>query len=579
MGRFPPSLALLLLSLGTILATIIPTSIEYNYRTGDSHYTLWLSIGNPDRMYKLSLDFSHSELILFHDLSRISRSYSPAGSNDVVRFSELVQRLAIRLDPYRTEASTSCLGCDGILGASRDSPLWTIWPFISFSPGAIRFGELHPLLRDDPKCLSAVLPCNYTVESSICDIDARMAKVNGRHAKVVFSYDTHTILPYWAYQSHIEGHNIYDGSSGARDGKSWRPIRVEIDRLKPESDHASSVSSIEHQGYRWRHCAEEGPGGRWVFLIRGEQLVSPVNVGVERHLLVGHHDEDTLIIGIDIWRHLIVHKDNIHQVMVVRSFATQSHLSDGNIFMLFVIFYLFIKRKMDPHVLGQPWQQAWYSMVLQVVSVPIIAIAFGLQSTRLIMDDFRTIYLITGVSLLVFVLVQLAVVFRFFGIHEYMRNTVNNIGHEAALLITMWILLLERRTDDISTFLTAAISVFLIYEMAHFIITIGIYYQHVRPGGRSITPSTHPLYHIFLLVFVPGIFIWQVVASYIWFMRPFLVRALADLDSRLTDIVLVVIILFVINTALYISWLFVRKGILSSVNAKERAIFTDRDSK
>ena len=560
--------------------TIIPASLEYNYRTGDTHYTIWLSVGNPDAMYKFSVDFSHSNIILFHDLSRISRSYSVSGSSDVVRFSERIHRLRILLDPERSEAASSCLGCDGIVGAAPSGPLWTIWPQISFSPGAIRFGEMHPLLQRDDSGKSALFACSGLSIGSVCDIEKQSALVNGKHTKIIFSYDAMTILPYSVYRSHIEGHNIFGG--GYHGGKDWRPIRIEIERLDTTAIHSDAIASLSRQGYRLQQSTQPVGNGRkegWVMLLHGNQLVSPANVGKDRHLLVGYHDEDTLILGIEVWRNLIVMKDSVHQIMVVQSFSTSAHLSSTNVWIAFFLFFFFLKRKVDPHVLGQPLPQAMYSMALQAISAPLIVTAYGLQSTRLIMEDYQTVYIITGVSILVFLLAQFGATIGLFGIHEYMRNTVNNIGHESSLLIALWLLFLERRTDDLSTSITAAINVFLVYDMAHFIISIAIYYIHVRPGGKSITASSHSLYHLFLLIFVPLVFIWHVIATYIYFARPFLRRSLADLDSRLTDVVLVVVILFIFNAALYVSWLFVRKGIISAVNSEIRAESDEEKSK
>ena len=431
-----------------------------------------------------------------------------------------------------------------------------MWPSISFSPGAIRLGELHELFTVDA-CRSAILDCSLTDwPNSLCDVQT--AQVEGRNMTVVFSYQAMTVLPLWLWNSHIEGRNIFLDTSY----DDWPPIRILLPRIAPDS---TERAHLVQQGYHTPPSGTPCLAHPLALEISGRHLVSPFDSmkGLSgHHLLVQKHDrDDVLVVGIEFWRNLIVHKDEVHEVIVVRSLETRPHISSWNLIMFGVLYYAFIRRTIGPHVIGEPTREIWLSLAIQMGTIPVALVGYGLQSTRLIMQDFTGVYIATGVILGVMVAAQLAVLVRLFALEEYLANVVNNTAHISTLLIGMWVLFLERRTDNISTIVTATANILIVYYLAHFVICIVTYYVHLSDQRhRTLLGSSGPLWHVFLLAVVPAVFVWQTYLAYRYFLRPLLVMHFSDLDTRLVDPTLVVIFLFIFSAALYMQFLFVRKA-------------------
>jgi hypothetical protein len=151
-------------------------------------------------------------------------------------------------------------------------------------------------------------------------------------------------------------------------------------------------------------------------------------------------------------------------------------------------------------------------------------------------------------------------------------NLVKDIVMEHLLLVTMWLLMLERRADTMATTITFFINAMAIYNLGFFGILIIAYFLQ----ARVTTPNSRALFVFYCLYLFPLLFTSQVVFAYYYFGKPFFQRFIFYLDTDISFQASVTVFCLVAQASFYVASLYGKKAVIGVMwdeldREKERA--------
>ena len=181
--------------------------IERGSMTSPQHYlTTTITIGRPERRYKMLVDFSAHELDMRTCMSDASYTFeSGRTSSDIVMLSDDalldpvkrgIYRMRMRdhcdplAAPFNSTTCAAVVGCEGVLGVGARSPLWVKWSGVTITKQALHIGARHPY-RLPPK--TERIACSGARTERLCEFEALFA---GRRVRVDFhSHDSYIYVP------------------------------------------------------------------------------------------------------------------------------------------------------------------------------------------------------------------------------------------------------------------------------------------------------------------------------------------------------------------------------------------------
>lgn len=564
---------LLLLILLLLISNTYSISKNVNIATdmdpGKGSYTTELFFGSPIKRLKLQVSFRTTKLLLFYNIEQQSVSYQPHilsdGSEDqksgteIVYFGSRVYRVEVESDSPRGSQSKTkniynidltCLDCDGILGLAPGSFFWDIWPSISFSYGAINLGDdkdsfLIDLNPEDVNrfCELEKLHCHPDT-IGICTTDVFTTNGNTEYRLRMMGDNPYIYLPERLYNEYFHGKNIYRDNTF----KDWKPLALTIHR-----SHFESIHKVCESLNREDRLSANG----YELSIMPEEMIEVQGDGMSKMLVRIHPTlNDTIEIGIPLWKRFLVRKTTAFSAsghILLKIHNVNEHLSTLNVILILIVLVSWIRWNMTSlsHyiVLNIP------NIIYLTFEVVIIAIAitsvFLSSTTSVLLPDFTSYYIwscITAGINVIAEIIALIVLYKngypvrqksskehvtisFYQTYQlhviFICHFVRNVSHQMLSAIAMILLLLEQRTEGISSILTSIVNVFTLYILAYYTFSLFVYTLFLFTGiphitDRRVTTWYQKLFFILLVLYMIGLVLYQVYVTHALFLLPFL---------------------------------------------------------
>ncbi len=554
-----PIFARLGLWLGLCLAcrggSVLPAELSPGRYPGEIVYAVWMYVGTPPIPLRLEVTFLHGEIVLYRDQRVSSASCgTDAVETDVVYVGARRFRVPVRSDPRRLAFDSRCPACDGALGLGKGSTMWQLWPHASFSVASTSFGEMHPLIARGRDCSSFSLRCDGSPdEPSLCTTSCEVldyeATDDARRRPLRLAPDSaETLLPQALFDRYTLGRNAFDGVGGGDAG----PLRIRADA----EIGAACPATARDVPLRW---------GEFVGRFATERQT---DVSLASNAAA---DDDSVTLGGWVWERFVFYRGHGGLAVVMKRHAVRKNLSRAGAYLFLAIMWYLIRWKRanvtDPTAPSDVARPARYLDDFYLVTAPVLVLAaLLLPFAREVLADFPVLYgLSAGIAVASVVAEALAsavVRARPSSPYElFLAHYLRNLAHETLLSIGLWVSVLERRTEGVTSFLTVVANVYTLYNVwtYAFLLIVFFSYAGVRGfvAGRDGRPWLPPLAGI-ATVFLLG---FQAFASYVYFVAPVL-----KINAQLyEDVILPFLAIFyvVLSTlAVYVVSLGIQKRVL-----------------
>ena len=534
---------------------------------------MYLYAGTPPESLTLEITFKHDLTILYRDQSLHSVSYTTQnGGSEVFYFGSKRFRVPTLYDPGRHmyDEHSHCIECDGMIGLGKDSFFWKMWPDASFTASSIVAGGLNPLMETGAGCKGCVVHCDPDgSDSSVCLCEGAITNI-GDSLKITYpvriSMDSPVVyLPIELYDRYMTGKNLYDD-----DVSDWPTIEITIPRANGiDSD---SKSHMIGRGIDVPNCR-----GEMKVRIDPDDLFRTFEVDGRVLLMRPNSDinDRSITLGNSIWNQIIMYRSACGRYMFVQEHAVHDHLSVGTLILFAILFWYLIRWKMT--VIALDVERAlhkrdnWLNMLYELTAPPLALVALVLPIARGILEDFPVLY---AISIAIFVtasIVEIAIFIATFVRGGWKKassetlfgiNYMRNLSHETILMVALWVLVVGRRTEGVATILTVVINLYNLYNISYhlFLFFVYIWYVVMTEEQQQPGPSPYRGGWIFIVIGVVLLMGFQLFATYNYFTAPLLTRN-AQIYEELIVPILIVVLIFTLDVALYMVSLYITRGV------------------
>jgi hypothetical protein len=507
------SLLFLPLFFSFVLSTQLAAYLDYNAETESIKYSILLSVGTPHNRLKLTIDYDYSGITIFKRLDETSITWSNDKSgSDVVTFGDEKYHVAITLDPNRalSQSENACPSCEGIIGFGEASFIWTVWSQISFTPSTIIFGKRSKALEiTKHDCNACIAPCIPSINGGLCSTKAYL---NGIKYNAIFSSGTYTYFPEEIYEGYIFGKNIYGDAVD-----DWEPINISFPNIGTYSN--SLITYYSDRGGDITNCPISVN-----IKLRGDDLVIDSDKSHKKLLIKSHDLNDTIIFGLSILSHVILHYENGLNVILIKAHETYQHHSPFNLFAIGFLLWLVVRWDLQD-ISFKAKDDAVMSLIFdvpnEIIGIPFVFALFAIKKTTGIMKDYKLFYIATGIVISIEALIILIVVFA--TIHRTRRyepytgfkyNFIKRSLNCLFLSTGIWLAMIERRTDSLGNLITFIIQGVIAYYWVYYI-SMGIIYFYYRKKVLN-----DKIFASYCLIFLPLSGVYYIPTGIIYFVAP-----------------------------------------------------------
>jgi hypothetical protein len=499
--------------LTTTDASIFPTTLEGKYAI-ESKFTVTIKVGTPCQPMRLVVDMASTGLTTKLPLPMISRSFSPAmGGSDIIHFANHNFRVPVTVDGLNAKAaSLMCSDCDGSIGIGPGSKLWLYFQDAIFTPGSVILEE--PLIaytslsgtsdRGWFNCLPA-MPNICTVSDPGLRVttgfktDSLVGRVTMTGMTLMFGLASQvTIVPQPIYQAYTQGRNIQLNS----DPNEWPDIEFKIP-------------------------ASAGGGNRNSVTLRAEDIVTRSRrTGYDLLLAPGPVGSTTVVFGISAWRSMMLRRRMDTGEAQVISWQSRKHWSTYALVMLYIVPIMFVFWKLSPagswKVAGQaPTYGPMWKILCSGFAALIGMLTYGLPNTQQALEGSLDFNIFLGCTLGLSILWQIFAavaylsggaggVLGYYVVYSEKRTNLDNpstvglflpkpdmaplrepaandlptplvyltprlwvimaVANETVIILTMILILIERRAESFGSFFVLLASLFLIFNLVYYAI-------------------------------------------------------------------------------------------------------------
>lgn len=542
-------------------SAIMSARVFYDDDTGKMSYVVNARYGIPTQHILLRVDFSLTNVILFHR-SIIQKSVSYSQGTDIIHLGMSdIYRVPVLYDP--SYLSDECLVCDGVIGLGPQSFVWYLWSSASITPGFILFGKVHDLMTGaQSQCKDCIIKCAEGQRSGLCTGQA-YSELTGKTYPIRITSSGSTRLPSNLYRAYMSGKNVFND-----DETDWAPLSLAVNGIS-HFDNSEIQQYLVSRGINIEKCKSH----LFDLDINPGDIVTYSRYATKKYLNVEESTEDYIEIGLNSWKNYLIYYDIAHGLMVLKQHSTSRHVTTTNLVIFSILFWLFVRWKtylvsFSLENIAAKGATSKLNFFYQLSAIPLVIVAYILPDTREIMDDFPFLYTITGVAILLYTVLQIigilaaveSVKTSFIKSHTFAFrvNATNSISHELLLLTGMWLLLIQKRSVGISTFLTVVVNLMLIYDLTFHLLGLLIYATEYK------TQMDGPFW-FYLAILFPLMVLYHVFSSYYYFSLPYSEMLTETTTSELPVYSLVLCYMLVITLAVYLHRLHIRKEMKSSM--------------
>lgn len=559
----------------------------------------------------------------------VSYNTEGASSSEIFYFGSDRTRLPVVFDPDRIlyEEHSHCASCDGMLGLGIGSVLWQRWSGATFTSASLTLGGLNPLMQFGERgCSGCIVECdtasadvggmcltrghleNYRADGS-APVDGVVSESGSESDAdnaypVIISVDNPiTYLPRELYDRYMHGKNIYTDNAAT----DWEALRIRLSAapLLLQQDGAGdgfsrinttgTVAGFQGMGLGVASCDTQ------VRLeIDPESLVKTFEVEGRTLLLRENSDanDSTITLGNALWAQFIFYRETSGQYVYVQHHTVHAHISIPSLLIFAALLWYMVRWKMtdisvkteDVVVPGRiNWLNAFYEY-----TAPFLALtALLLPVARDIVGDFPLLYAFSVVIFSFAAVADLLVISAWIFISvrrtdsgkrrastrrrrvNYLRrhshnvfrvNFLRNVTHETLLMIGMWVVLAEGRSEGIASVLTVVVNFYNLYNITFHSILFLTYVLYVGRRGamqNGIDNVPSVVWSLSAAV-IPMMLGFQLFASYTYFTVPLLMRQ-AQIYEEIVLPSIALIYVFIVTLSIYMVTLYMRRAMLRIV--------------
>ena len=573
----------------------IPTSLVEGIRPGEKSYVMELFVGTPPEIMNFEITFKHDLVILYRDQSLHSVTYSPSGGgSEIFYFGSQHYRINTVEDPARHlyGEHSQCRQCSGMIGLGQGSFFWQLWPDASFTSSSITVGGINPLLQNRHGFL---IRCdNDLIETPECMcktegvIQGELGGIVHKSYPICISVDNPlTHLPQDIYDRYMIDKNVYSGNVS-----KWQPLQITL-----------SDSQLEMDPHKLAHILSKGiylPSDKSVDIhIDPKRLIKEFEVEGKFLLMVPNQDseDDTITIGNSIWNQFIMYRSPGGDFLFMKHHTVVDHFDALSLLVFSALIWYLVRWKMTDITMKIDKtfvrRNSWLNIFYEVTAPILGLVALLLPITRDIVSDFPELYFISiaifSFSVIVEIIVIPTVIFdkrlknlktskrdtntwesKHLIYHAFRLNFLRNLAHETILMISIWVILVERRSEGVATVLTVLVNIYNLYNITFHSIIFLLFYIYTGKNGRKSYKSKFPsILWLTIAIALPILLGFQAFAAYNYFTAPLLKRS-AQIYTELILPTLIVGIFLIITVAAHVVSIYLNRAILAIVEIHKR---------
>ena len=248
--------------------------------------------GSKNHNLLFVLDFTIRDIIISHVPSSLSgiafvgshpslwsSSFSSAeGGSDLIQLGDSQHRVPVKFDATAS-ALRGCPICNGVMGLGAASPLWLLWPRVTFTAGTIVLKESRGPVSNDK--LLPRIACRLA-DNNLC---TSAAQVFGKTYDIQFSFSSpYTFVPVEVFNAYVEDRNIDETSIS-----DWPDFVLRFNNSEAPADNRHPILRIAPQS-----------------------LLGACHVNEVKTLLMRINPNplvtDTILLGRSVWRSLMMRR-------------------------------------------------------------------------------------------------------------------------------------------------------------------------------------------------------------------------------------------------------------------------------
>lgn len=580
------------LSYELVYARHYSISLELDMKTDGYEFLVAdVIIGTPPKSYRLQVDFDVDKTYVFENLEQNSITYSNelSGSDFIVVGGEF-KRMEIKSDRFRNYSPNVliCGDCQGILGLGKSSMIWKLFQDMTISRDMLTLKDIGPEVGYNKGERMQSFHC--TGRKGLCETSGTIRFLDTVFPSLRIIFDPtrqNVILPKKIYDIFTKGRNIYKD-----DIKKWPKLDISI--WSGELDDTFSISTKRVKAIKDRFGLDISDLSEWFNFTIDPSTHMYITRNYGKVLLIKPGtDESTVILGTSMIKEYIFFINNPTRTVIVQLFHTQDHLSIENIFFFAFLLTLLIRwRVTNSHLLSDKIiksREHLIEYIYEFVGVASSIAVFFFPSTFRYMETNFDLYIGTTILLFFSVFFKILVFIthirkkhdpRSFSpaSNPFEANLYRSFTQEVILLTGLWIVLLERRLENESNILILFVNVYLVYAISYYNIIGIIYFSTIsklyikrdRPNYYKGIKNPSGKFIFGLLLFVI-VWIYQILVSVNFFVRPLFVQNLQTYQELVVPF-LVLLYLFLVAAAALIVQLSIIKSLSVQKNEPKSAM-------
>ena len=376
--------------------------------------------------------------------------------------------------------------------------------------------------------------------------------------------------------------NVYSG-----DVSSWEPLRITLTHPKIAMD-PHKISHILGKGIEY-------PSDESVEIyVDPKKLIKNFEVEGKFLLLVPNQnsEDNTITIGNSIWYQFIMYRNPGGDFLFMKHHTVIDHFDFLSLLVFAALLWYLIRWKMTDITMkidkSFVRRNSWLNIFYEVTAPILGLIALLIPITRDILSDFPALY---GISIGIFafaVFIEIIVIptvifdkklkninvpqadyskweWRHLVYHAFRINFLRNLAHETLLMVSLWVILAQRRSEGIATVITVIINIYNLYNITFHCIIFLLFHIYTGKDGRRTYKFNRPsLLWITIVVTFPLLLGFQAFAAYNYFTAPLLTRN-AQIYTQLILPSLIIGIFLLITIAMYMVLVYLDRAILAIV--------------
>lgn len=452
-------LLLFLASLASAELSVLPAQIgASDVRPAEHSYTVTVYIGSPPEQMQLEVRFDVAGLWIYRNQGIHSASHVKAidgRESDIMYFGGTRQRYHATCGsvPHTLKSPLLCGKCDGVLGLRADSELWMWWPSAAFTPASITLGHAAPAFKDNDDETLWTIPCENSVDEwALCT--TRVMWRNRLYRAEIAPHYSYISMPRHVRDAYLDDKNIYD------DKLSWPDFELRFfDAKRGDSDEKLFVEFSRND-------------------LSGQH-------GVEaRELLIDvvTHRNDTFIIGSALLRKMLLYRTTNRGILIAHAHHVYTHMPIVNSILFLAVMWFSIRWKMTD--IGKHYARAHerstrtrtVDIVYQVAGWAVAITSLLLRSTYVVLKDLVWLHILMAIVIGLGIFIEVgARAFLFQAQRQgkllkpsnmaFLLVILESVWHESVLMVTLWLLVVPLRREDLAGPVTAIVSAVGVYSV------------------------------------------------------------------------------------------------------------------